>query len=169
MIKHMLFPEYTELNSHLENIIQVFRQHEGIIDSQINKFKSNEILYLLRAELLQVNMLVEMGKSNKDKIIVPISLGINYVGKKRYFQPDALSKDGKILLEVEAGQAVDNNKFLKDIFKASLMDQVEYLVIGVRNGYRGKNDFNTICNYLRMLYASTRIVLPLKGILIIGY
>jgi hypothetical protein len=85
------------------------------------------------------------------------------------FNADALSADGKIVIEVEAGRAVDNNQFLKDIFQASMMFGVEYLVIAVRNDYRGGDDFQKIYAFLETMYISSRITLPLNGILLIGY
>ena len=78
-------------------------------------------------------------------------------------------KDGKIVVEVEAGQATENHRFLKDIFEACMMFDVEYLVLAVRNIYRKHDDFQRIFTFLETLYISNRLQLPLKGILLIGY
>ncbi len=75
----------------------------------------------------------------------------------------------KLLYEVEAGRATENNQFLKDIFQACMMFGVEYLVIAVRNTYRTHNDFEIVYTFLETLYISNRMHLPLKGILLIGY
>ncbi|CAN5348715.1 hypothetical protein BH10ACI3_BH10ACI3_14580 [soil metagenome] len=85
------------------------------------------------------------------------------------FNADAVSADGKIVIEVEAGRAVDNDQFLKDIFQACMMFEVEYLVIAVRNVYRHNDDFTKIYTFLETLYISNWLHLPLKGILLIGY
>lgn len=82
---------------------------------------------------------------------------------------DAVSGDGKIVIEVEAGRATENNQFLKDIFQACMMHGVEYLVIVVRNVYRGHKDFDIIHTFLETLYVSNRLTLPLSGILLVGY
>lgn len=50
-----------------------------------------------------------------------------------------------------------------------MMFGVDYLVIAVRNDYRGGNDFEKVYTFLETMYISGRIVLPLKGILLIGY
>jgi hypothetical protein len=50
-----------------------------------------------------------------------------------------------------------------------MMHNVNYLVIGVRKTYRKKADFEKVITHFDTLYASGRIKLPLKGILIIGY
>lgn len=71
-----------------------------------------------------------------------------------------------------------NNQFLKDLFQACMMQDVDYLVIAVRNEYKIKTknnmertnyDFEEVCKFFDALYASDRLQLPLKGILIIGY
>lgn len=85
------------------------------------------------------------------------------------FNADALSENGKIVIEVEAGRATENNQFLKDIFQACMMVDVLYLVIAVRNTYRNHKDYEIIYTFLETLYVSNRLHLPLKGILLIGY
>jgi protein-tyrosine phosphatase len=61
--------------------------------------------------------------------------------------------------------------FLKDLFQASMMHGVEYCAIAVRNIYQaGKSkDFEKITTFIETMYASERLHLPLKGILLIGY
>ncbi len=168
MLRYKFFPKYIEINHQIESILQCFYQVEEVINSQKNNFSSNKVLSLLRPYLIEADMIVEEGKGKKQKIRVPVLFGLTNEEDK-YFEPDALSTDCRIVIEVEAGRAVDNNQFLKDIFKASMMLEVEYLVMAVRNNYRGKDDFKKICDYLETLYASNRITLPLKAILIIGY
>jgi len=73
------------------------------------------------------------------------------------------------VVEVEAGRGVVNNQFLKDPFQACMMHNVSYFAVAVRNLYRGSDDFNKVCRFFDTLYASNRLHLPLKGILIIGY
>ena len=73
------------------------------------------------------------------------------------------------VLEVEAGRAVDNNQYLKDIFQACMMHDIFHLAIAVRNTYRNSDDFGHVETALETLYTSGRLQLPLKGILLIGY
>ena len=62
-----------------------------------------------------------------------------------------------------------NNQFLKDLFQACMMHNVEHLAIAVRNVYRTSNDFERVIRFFDTLYASDRIKLPLARVLIIGY
>jgi hypothetical protein len=55
-------------------------------------------------------------KASIDKIKVPVLFSLNNRIDK-FFDADAVSADGKIVIEVEAGRAYRNNQFLKDIFQ----------------------------------------------------
>jgi hypothetical protein len=48
------------------------------------------------------------------------------------------------VLEVEAARGVDNNQFLKDLFQACMMHDVQYLGIAVRNVYPQSPDFEKV-------------------------
>lgn len=85
------------------------------------------------------------------------------------FNADAHATSEGWVLEVEAGRAIDNNQFLKDIFQACMMHDVLHLAIAVRNVYRDSDDFGKVEGFLETLYVSGRLQLPLKGILLIGY
>ncbi len=92
---------------------------------------------------------------------MPVLFGLeNKIDKA--FNADAVSEDGRIVIEVEAGRATENNQFLKDIFQACMMFEVEYLIIVVRNVYRTHKDFEIIHTFLETLYISNRLHLPLK-------
>lgn len=168
MINFQFFPRSHGLTQEMLEVINCFEKESDSIDSSKHQHNSNTVLELLRPELEAIHFQVETGKSAHQKITVPVLFGNNnHIDKS--FNADAVSNDGTIVLEVEAGRAVDNNQFLKDIFQACMMFKVEYLIIAVRNDYRGKNDFERIQTFLETLYISSRLQLPLKGILLIGY
>ena len=168
MIKFQFFPRSQGINPQINSIISCFQLEVNRIKSPDFNLSSNEVLEILRPHLEQNNFICETGKTKDGKISVPVLFGFdNKIDKA--FNADAVSKDGKIVIEVEAGRAVDNNQFLKDIFQACMMFEVEYLVIAVRNDYRGANDFTKVYTFLETLYISNRLHLPLKGILLIGY
>jgi len=167
-VKYQFFPRSQGITDEIYKIIQCFINAEAEINSINNKLNSNEVLEKLCPHLLELGYNVESGKKSSDKIRVPVLFGLdNSIDKE--FNADALSHDGKIVIEIEAGRALDNNQFLKDIFQACMMFGVEYLVIAVREVYRGRKDFDIIYTFLETLYISNRLHLPLKGILLIGY
>ena len=168
MIRFQFFPRSQGIHKAIQDVLDCFVASDSEITSSQNELNSNDVLAVLRPHLEGQGYTVESGKTANQKISVPVLFGLNDQIDKS-FNADALSSDGKIVIEVEAGRAVDNNQFLKDIFQACMMFEVEYLVIAVRNVYRGSDDFSKIFAFLETLYISNRLRLPLKGILLVGY
>ena len=156
------------MDDNLMEVIECFDRHYSEIDSIVHDLKSNEVLKILTPDLKKLGFRVEESKVSDDKIKVPVLFSLNNHVEKS-FDADALSKDGRIVIEVEAGRAYSNNQFLKDVFQACMMYGVDYLIIAVRNYYRKHKDFNAILNYFETLYINGRLKLPLKGIVLIGY
>lgn len=151
------------------DVVKVFEDNEQNISSTThNKQESNEVLAKLADALEDIGFTVERGKKKEQKINVPVLYGQNGSIKK-FFNADAFFKKEGFVLEVEAGRAVSNYQFLKDLFQACMMQDVFYLGIAVRNDYRNKPDFEKMLTFFDTLYKSGRLELPLKGILLIGY
>ncbi len=172
LINYQLFPRSVAITQEIRQIIDCFEIIADEIDSETHeKLNSNTVLKLLEPHLQKIGFDVETGKSASQMIQVPVLFGKNN-NIDKYFNADALSKDGRIVMEVEAGRAIANNQFLKDIFEASCMFNVEYLVLAVRNIYQplhNSKDFELVYTFLETLYISNRIKLPMKGILLVGY
>ena len=175
MINFQFFPRSHGLTTEMSQIIDCFVSVDAA-KAKKRHLKSNDMLALVRPQLEKMGFRVETGKKKVEKIDVPVLFGENNEIDKSFFA-DALSGDGRIVVEVEAGRAVRNNQFLKDIFQACMMFDVEYLVIAVLNEYHcfsnGKElvsrDYQEVRTFLETMYVSNRIRLPLKGILVIGY
>lgn len=168
MLRYQLFPRSVGITDQIQQVIECFERAYEQIKSPENQLKSNEVLDILRPHLEDIQFTVETGKARGQKIPVPVLFGLNN-NVDQSFNADGISNDGKIVLEVEAGRAYANFAFLKDIFQASMMYGVEFLILAVRNDYRGHNDFEKVYTFLETLYISNRLVLPLKGIILIGY
>lgn len=168
MIQYQFFPRSQGIVGDIRRVIESFKDVEAEIDSASKELNSNAVLAKVRPFLEKNGYTVETGKGKNDKIDVPVLFGKNNNVDKSFFA-DALSNDGRIVIEVEAGRATENNQFLKDIFEAPMMFDVEYLVLAVRNVYRTHADFDIVHTFLETMYISNRIKLPLKGILLIGY
>lgn len=169
MINFQLFPKNQRITSELKTIVDSFISNQELLDKK-SSLQSNDVLSIVRPSLEASGYIVENGKNNK--IEIPVLFGENNTIAKE-FDADAISKDGKVVVEVEAGRGYANHQFLKDIFEACMMLDVEYLAIAVKNTYITKNgqskDYEKIKIFLETLYASNRLQLPLKGILLIGY
>jgi len=168
MINWQYYPKSDRIPNHLADIVKVFEKEQFNFDSEKHQYSSDEVLSILRNGFEELNFQVEKSKKRVDKIHVPVLFGQNGILDK-YFEADGLNLETKTVIEVEAGRGVTNHQFLKDLFQASVMHDVEFLVISVRNIYRTSKDFDKVISFLDTLYASNRLKLPLKGILIIGY
>lgn len=168
MIQWQYFPKSIDASPFLKEIVDCFESIEVKIDSNKFGLRSNDVVDIVRPRLEDIGFKVETGKKLHEKIRVPVLFGLN--GKlEKSFEADAYHENEKTVLEIEAGRAYVNYQFLKDLFEACMMYNVEYLVIVVRNIYKKSKDFNKIITFFETLYTSKRLSLPLKGILIIGY
>lgn len=168
MLKYQLFPRSISILPEIKVVINCFETNYEKIKSPENKLSSNDVLKLLRPSLEKISFKVESGKTQPDKIKIPVLFSLNNRIDK-FFDADAVSQDNRIVIEVEAGRAFVNNQFLKDIFQACMMPNVEYLILAVRNDYRGNDNFKSIFTFLETLYINSRLQLPLKGIVLVGY
>jgi hypothetical protein len=165
---YQLFPRSFGITDEIRAVVSCFEKNYEKIKSPDKNLSSDGVLKVLAEDLKLLNFRVEGSKASIDKIKVPVLFSINNKIDK-FFDADAVSQDGKIVIEVEAGRGYRNNQFLKDIFQACMMPNVEYLVIAVRNHYYNSDDFKSIFQFLETLYISGRLQLPLKGIVLIGY
>jgi hypothetical protein len=168
MINWQYFPKSREIPPHLRMVVDVFNDCIDHINSKSNKLSSNKVLEKVRPNLENIGYRIEKSKTHKDKIPVPVLFGRNG-SLEKCFDADGFNREMKTVIEVEAGRGVTNFQFLKDLFQACMMHEVEYLIIGIRNIYANRKDFENVINFFDTLYASNRLQLPLKGILIIGY
>lgn len=167
-IEWQLFPKNLSCPAHLKEVISVFEDQLDDIDSLSHNLNSDKVLACIADGLVSLGYDVETSKKLEDKISIPVLFGIN--GKlEKHFDADAYSRVLKTVIEVEAGRAVTNYQFLKDLFEACIMTDVDYCVIAVRRIYKNNEDFNNVITFINTLYSSTRLTLPLKGVLIVGY
>lgn len=169
MINWIYFPLSDRPPKSVVDVVKVFEAVANEIDSATHiEQESNVVLSKVRNGLVELGFLVESGKKANEKINVPVLFGQR--GKMiRSFDADAYCEQENFVIEVEAGRGVTNYQFLKDLFQACMMHQVNFLAIAVRNKYRNRKDYEKVQTFFETLYASQRLVLPLKGILIIGY
>lgn len=194
MINYQFFPRSHGVTPEIQAVIDCFKRVEPVLDdgkhrvsnvTEVERRESllamprcsnvtecNDVLALLRPHLEACGYDVEKGKGRDEKIDVPVLFGENNEIDKSFYA-DAVNREHRIVIEVEAGRAVRNNQFLKDIFQACMMFDIEYLVIAVLNEYTGggatTRDYHEVKTFLETLYVSNRLRLPLKGILLIGY
>ena len=143
-IRWQYFPKSEPCPPILLKVSSIFENNFDEINSNAQAdLKSNDVLRVLTDDLTNLGFEVETGKKVEETIPVPVLYGENGQIDKT-FAADAWHRSERVVLEVEAGRAVSNNQFLKDLFQACIMDDVEYLVIAVRQNYLEKKDRHLI-------------------------
>jgi hypothetical protein len=168
MINYQLFPKSQQISSDLLAVVNVFQTNEDVISSKTQELSSNEVLAVVADGLEKIGFTIEKSKRKDDKIKIPVLFGRNG-NLEKSFDADGVNLTTKTVIEVEAGRGVTNYQFLKDLFQACMMQEIDVLIIAIRNNYKGNSDFETVVTFFDTLYVSGRLTLPLKKILIIGY
>jgi hypothetical protein len=168
LIQWQFFPKSDAPPTLAREVVRAFESAAADIDSETHELASNAVLRRVSGGLAAIGFKVEAGKTRDQKICVPVLFGRNGRVEKS-FEADAYHADEGFVVEVEAGRGVVNNQVLKDFFQACMMNDVRYVSIAVRNVYSGNKDYERVITFFDTLYASRRLTLPLKGILIIGY
>lgn len=176
-----VYPQWKYYPAHLAppdwvpNVVAVFSAAKDSIDSKKNHgISSDQALAFLRPGLTELDFVVESGKKRANKIHRPVLFGENGVPRVAY-EVDAFHRDHGIVVEVEAGRGAANNADYRDLIRASLMVDAQYLVLAMMLEYRSGAKATTTKSYelarnrIDAIYESERLNLPLAGILLVGY
>lgn len=137
---------------------------------------SDRVLQQLAAGLRELGFDVESGKKAAERIRRPVLFGSNGRAEVLY-EIDAFHEGHGIVLEVEAGRGARGNATYRDIIRASLIVDAQYLALLLPVAYRHVSGgrevsvraYNDCADLLSALYASQRLALPFRGVLLVGY
>ena len=173
-IRWQVFPRNRSASEFMRSVISVFESELGKIGTPDNGLKSNEVLAVVRPKLEALEFVVE----GSGKVARPVLFGENDRPTKTY-NVDGYHEASGTVLEVEAGQAVENNRFAIDLLKAFSIQGANHLVMAIPANYHPerlkgagkppKKEFDEVVKVLDALFSAGRIQLPLISILIIGY
>jgi hypothetical protein len=176
-IRFTCFPRTEPPPQFATDIAFIFQKYEGQIGTlHLKKGKtSNEVLTILREELIAIGFEVESGKQKQDKISRPVFFGENGLPTLRY-EIDAYQPEWHCGLEIEAGRAWMGNAIYRDLVQGLVMVQVDILFLAVPNGYKylsgGRpvisNDYDKTISVAESLYGHSRFHFPYR-LIIIGY
>jgi hypothetical protein len=89
------------------------------------------------------------------------------------YEVDGYHPELGIVLEIEAGRGAAGNADYRDLIRTSLIVDADYLILGMMLEYRsGKmtlRSYERARDQIDAIYASERLRLPFKGVLLIGY
>jgi hypothetical protein len=175
--KYQYFPSTSPAPSFAHRIAEVFLQHRSNIDTvKLKKgLTSNDVLAVLRPDLIDLGFSVEASKLDSDKLQRPVYFGLQGSPTLRY-QIDAYHPEWRCGLEVEAGRAWMGNAVYRDLVQAMVMVDVDVLVLAVPIAYKfnssGKlttsNDFENTRSLVSAVFGHSRVRIP-YGLLLVGY
>jgi hypothetical protein len=157
--------------------VSAFAQAQPQIDSTKNSgITSDAALSALRPHLLPLGFEVEAGKKKEDKIRRPVLFG-EFGHEDMAYEVDGFQAVDGIALEVEAGRGARGNAVYRDLIQGSLLVDAEFLALAVMQEYRHQTSgrqtkvksYAEARSVLEAIYASNRLLLPFKGLLLIGY
>jgi hypothetical protein len=167
------YPSRSPAPPWVTGVLEAFAGAADGIDSRTRTgVSSDAVLAAILPGLVEVGFDVEASKAKADKITRPVLFGENGAVLVSY-DVDAYQPTDKVVLEVEAGRGAASNADYRDLVRASLMVDVSYLVLAMMLTYSGGG--HTIRSYevarsrLDAIFASDRLSLPLKGVLLVGY
>src|SRR5262249_41768914 len=109
-----------------------------LIDTaKVTGLKSNKVLAAIKPGLEALGYTVE-DPVTKQKLRRPVLFGDNGVAEVRY-DVDAVHDQLGIVVEIEAGGGGRGNALYRDLIRASLIVDTQFLVIGMMQTYRHEN------------------------------
>ena len=177
MIRFSTFPRTHTPPIFLEDVVSRFDDHFGAIGTvHLEKgLTSNEVLAILRPDLVDLGFQVEAGKREGEKVRRPVFFGENAKPELQY-EVDAWHPEWRAGLEIEAGRALRGNAIYRDLVQALVMVEMDHLLLAVPLEYRynqkGKRvaspDYETTVRVAQALYGHSRISMPFS-LCVIGY
>ena len=166
-IEWQYYPRSRKAPPLAESLVHAFVGEAGRIASESFDLASNEVLEALREPLQVIGFEVESGKHKDEKVCVPVLFGRGGAIEKS-FDADAYHRAGGFVLEVEAGRGVVNHQFLKDLFQACMMYEVNYLAIAIRRCIREPGTSKRYADSLTHCTQATALNFRWKAYLLLG-
>jgi hypothetical protein len=167
------YPSRSPAPTWVVEVVGAFTASRPQLDSRANHgVTSDAALAVLRPALVSMGFEIEASKTKADKIWRPVLFG--ELGRPLVaYEVDGFHPQHRIVLEVEAGRGAAGNADYRDLIRTSLIVDAEYLILGMmleyRSGRMTMRSYERTREQIDAIYASDRLQLPFKGILLIGY
>ena len=176
-VRFSTFPRTQSPPMFIADVVKIFEQHwPRIATTLLGKgLTGDQVLALLRDDLVDLGFGVEAGKKANQKIKRPVFFGENGEPDLQY-EVDGWHPKWQAGLEVEAGRAWMSNAIYRDLIQALVMVEMKHLIVAVPQEYRhqtkGKTrisrDYEKIIAVAQALYGHSRIDMPFS-LCVIGY
>ena len=167
------YPSRSQEPEWVIDVVAVFSAAGPRINSTTGQgVTSDTALAVLRPALVALGFEIEASKTKAGKIRRPVLFG--EMGRPLVaYEVDGFHPEHGIVLEVEAGRGAAGNADYRDLIRTSLIVDANYLILGMMIEYRtGKmimRSYEHTREQIDAIYASERLKLPFKGVLLVGY
>ena len=187
-IKWTHYPKDQPPNEIALKIVEAFEKNSKEIDSEIHgkggsneektTFNSNYVLAKLSSDLknIQGMEIEEKDENGKTKRLSVAILYGNEGKKEKTYAPDGWHENEGLLLEIEGALKITQNKIhIYDLFKACLIHNVDHFVIAAAKTWKVESKktpifpYDEIVKEYNAIYESSRFIIPIKSITVIGY
>lgn len=167
------FPRNERPPAWVDDFVRVVNSVEDTISTVEVKtgLSSDNVLKELSPGLTALGYAVESGKTKAAKISRPVLFGENGVAEVSY-EIDAFHDQLGVAVEVEAGRGAANNADYRDLVRTSLILDADFLAMLMPITYRSTmaiQAYSRARGQLDAIYASSRLRLPFRGVLLVGY
>ncbi len=171
------FPRNRRPDDWALQLVSVVASARDAIDSATAVgLSSSSVLASLRPGLEALGYTVEAGKLAADLIRRPVLFGSEGQWVVEY-NVDAVHDELRIVLEIEAGRGARSNAVYRDLIRSALIVDVQFLALGVMHVFRYRSGARTVevpsfddaLRQIDAIYASGRLDMPFKGLLLFGY
>lgn len=167
------FPRNERPAAWVDSFVQVVKGVETTISTVKAKtgLSSDDVLKELSPGLTALGYAVESGKTKAAKISRPVLFGENGVAEVSY-EIDGFHDQLGVAVEVEAGRGAANNADYRDLVRTSLILDANFLAMLMPITYRSTTSIQAYSKaraQLDAIYASSRLKLPFRGVLLVGY
>ena len=133
-IRYISFPRTEPPPYFAEELVAAFRKHEaGIGTNALAKgLTSDQVMQVLREDLIELGFEVEASKHTPDKIERPVFFGEGGQPTLKY-EVDAFNPSWQCGLEIEAGRAWMGNAVYRDLIQAMVMVRALTMVLVMDN------------------------------------
>lgn len=136
-------------------------------DPRTAKLTSNQVAEELRQGLEAAGFEVEKPGA---PVWLPVLFG-DGGSPRRQFRADAWNPVTGVVVEVEAGGARQNNRAILDVMKGIVWADCRHLIVAVKHSYgqAEQDDFLWLRDWVELLYATDRVILPFESLTVVGY
>ena len=142
----------------------------GVDTSRQSGPTSNEVLSVIRPALEGQGFEVERSRSSLRRPVLWGAAG----GEDLTYEVDAVHDEHGVVVEVEAGRSMSGgNAVYRDLLRSALIETADHLLLVVPMQYHsGKTPeqvYAATTELVDAIYASGRLALPFKSVVVLGY